>query len=586
MPKDNKKDIKIDIEVFKTGKHIDGNGTEREWTDEDLDTIANTYNEKLSTDNSIIAPAVAGHPKDNDPALGWVEKLYKVGDKLKAIIKLVPTFAEQIENEAYKKVSISLYENLLLRHVGFLGAVPPAVKGLEPVTLNHSEKTTTFEFADLNQEPSSENTIEQLKQTQKEREIKFGIGVKDKIGYLEKPAGYKDIEDDSFADPVNYLYPINDFHNLISSRIAFSPWDNGYSNIERQIIETRFLKAEEGFGIDLKKKFENYRFSENSNFIELNEKLKRDKPAIYQDYSEEDFGDPTHFRFPLKTKSDVRASIAIFKSPSAVVNYSETDKQVIASRLLRAATNYKINLDPKTWVYNEIPIAVEDLSKKQLENYILSKTTLNHKQGNSMNEYLQKLMEELIAFLNESATPEIATQTQAWIDDYKTKNPVPTSETPQTSDNNEPQIPKEFAERMANLEKENRYMKFKEYTTSKIKEGYLLPANESIVLDALEMAFNKGVTNFSENGKSTEISAESLIKKLVDLIPKQIEFGEAHSNKNENPSMEFNEPGFTVNDLQSLDLHTRTVNFMEEQKKLNINIDYKTALSTVSQGVK
>jgi hypothetical protein len=74
---------------------------------------------------------VVGHPKDNAPAYGWVESLKRDGEVLWAKLKdIVPEFREWLDKKLYKKRSISLYPDGSLRHVGFLGAVPPAVKGL------------------------------------------------------------------------------------------------------------------------------------------------------------------------------------------------------------------------------------------------------------------------------------------------------------------------------------------------------------------------------------------------------------------------------------------------------------------------
>ena len=112
------------LEIFKTGKHIDSQGKERTWTIEDLDTITNKYNEQKEHQ----APVVIGHPKGNAPAFGWVEKVWRDGETLFAEIKeTVPEFIDWLKKGLYKKRSISLYPNLLLKHIGFLGAVPPAI---------------------------------------------------------------------------------------------------------------------------------------------------------------------------------------------------------------------------------------------------------------------------------------------------------------------------------------------------------------------------------------------------------------------------------------------------------------------------
>lgn len=130
------------IEVFKTGKIKDSQGKEGNYTKDDLETIVKKYNERSAENNSSLAPIVKGHPKDNDPAYGWVEKLERKGNKLIARIKdLVPEFTEELKKKMYRKVSISLYPDMMLRHIGFLGAVQPAVKGLKTVEFSDSDFT-------------------------------------------------------------------------------------------------------------------------------------------------------------------------------------------------------------------------------------------------------------------------------------------------------------------------------------------------------------------------------------------------------------------------------------------------------------
>ena len=132
------------IEIFKAGTHTDSAGNTRTWTEEDLDTIVKKYNPAVHE-----APVVIGHPKDNAPAYGWVEKLERKGNVLYAKLKdLVPEFVEWVKKGLYKKRSISLYPDMTLRHVGFLGAMPPAVKGLADVAFSAETDAVTIEFAD------------------------------------------------------------------------------------------------------------------------------------------------------------------------------------------------------------------------------------------------------------------------------------------------------------------------------------------------------------------------------------------------------------------------------------------------------
>lgn len=119
----------LEVEVFKAGTWTDSSGNTRTWTEEDLEEIVKKYNEQKEHE----APVVIGHPKDNAPAYGWVERLEKRGQSIWAKIKpTVQEFVDWVRKGLYKKVSVSLYPDLLLRHVGFLGATPPAVKGLSP----------------------------------------------------------------------------------------------------------------------------------------------------------------------------------------------------------------------------------------------------------------------------------------------------------------------------------------------------------------------------------------------------------------------------------------------------------------------
>ena len=97
------------------------------------------------------APIVIGHPKDNGPAYGWVKSMEFTEGSLDAIPEQVnPDFEEMVTSGAFKKVSASFYlpdapnnpkpGTLYLRHVGFLGAQPPAIKGLKQVEFSEAEE--------------------------------------------------------------------------------------------------------------------------------------------------------------------------------------------------------------------------------------------------------------------------------------------------------------------------------------------------------------------------------------------------------------------------------------------------------------
>ncbi|MEO8233689.1 MAG: hypothetical protein ABI638_15525, partial [Ignavibacteriota bacterium] len=136
------------FEIFKTGTHISDKGVTKDYSLDELNFIAQSY--KPEEDE---APIVIGHPVDNSPAYGWVSSLEVTEDgKLVADApdeKLNPEFVSALKEGSYKKRSISLTPEGKLRHVGFLGAAAPAVKGLADIQFSHPS-STVIEF-DLNE---------------------------------------------------------------------------------------------------------------------------------------------------------------------------------------------------------------------------------------------------------------------------------------------------------------------------------------------------------------------------------------------------------------------------------------------------
>jgi len=140
------------IPIFKTGTHTDSQGRTREWGTADLDKIVASYDPAEHE-----APIVIGHPKDNAPAFGWAAGLERKGEVLFAKAKqLVPEFVDMVRQGLFKKRSISLYPDGSLRHIGFLGAQPPAVKGLADVAFAAGEEDTVIEFASTDDAEASQ----------------------------------------------------------------------------------------------------------------------------------------------------------------------------------------------------------------------------------------------------------------------------------------------------------------------------------------------------------------------------------------------------------------------------------------------
>lgn len=142
------------LEIFRAGRHVSASGEEIEFSAADLDAAARAYDPAKHE-----APIVIGHPATDAPAYGWVKRLEHAGGILRAGADQVdPQFAELVRKGRFKHVSASFYRPgsksnpvpgvYYLRHVGFLGAQPPAVKGLRPAAFAEGEDGVV-EFSDF-----------------------------------------------------------------------------------------------------------------------------------------------------------------------------------------------------------------------------------------------------------------------------------------------------------------------------------------------------------------------------------------------------------------------------------------------------
>ncbi len=140
------------IQIFKPGKHTSSSGVALSFSEADLKASCDAYDPAKHE-----APIVIGHPAQDDPAYGWVKGLSFSGG-IEAIPHQVdPAFAEMVQAGRFKKISASFYGPdspsnpvpgvYYLRHVGFLGAQPPAVKGLRSPEFSDGE-TGIVEFGD------------------------------------------------------------------------------------------------------------------------------------------------------------------------------------------------------------------------------------------------------------------------------------------------------------------------------------------------------------------------------------------------------------------------------------------------------
>lgn len=156
------------IHIFKGGRRLSGNGIERNYSADDLKTCAANYSAE-----TFKAPLVLGHPTSGAPAYGWVEKLEAEGDNLFAQVSAIdPLLENAVAVGAYKNLSASFYLEdspfnpkpgaLYLRHVGVLGAEPPAIKDLEPLRFAENDATDFVFFEEENLMTEKETPVENV----------------------------------------------------------------------------------------------------------------------------------------------------------------------------------------------------------------------------------------------------------------------------------------------------------------------------------------------------------------------------------------------------------------------------------------
>jgi len=135
------------IDIAKIGTWTTSSGETSTLDESKLDKIISQFEQ-----GEKRVPLVFGHPKDNQPAYGWVSELRRSGGTLEAKLKQVhEDVVKLVENGNFKNVSISLTPDMKLRHIGLLGAVQPAIKGLREVAFSCEDGITIIDFSAENE---------------------------------------------------------------------------------------------------------------------------------------------------------------------------------------------------------------------------------------------------------------------------------------------------------------------------------------------------------------------------------------------------------------------------------------------------
>lgn len=155
------------FDVFRCGTHLDHSGKWRTFTEADIDRAIANY-------QSNSAPVVVGHPNLNTPAFGWIQQFRRQGPIVQArCSRVADEFADLVKRGLYKNRSISFNSDGTFRHVGFLGAAAPAVKGLEDIQFADKGEFYTMDTAETVQaeQAAAQEQAEEV-QVEPEAEVK------------------------------------------------------------------------------------------------------------------------------------------------------------------------------------------------------------------------------------------------------------------------------------------------------------------------------------------------------------------------------------------------------------------------------
>lgn len=135
------------FQCFRAGTHTASDGRTLYFSEADLKHAALVYNPSRRS-----ASLVLGHPEQETASYGNVLGLIADKDKLIALANVDDPLIQAVRNGRYKKVSASFLMprdganpaqgTYYLRHIGFLGAAPPAVRGMEPLAFAESQMPT------------------------------------------------------------------------------------------------------------------------------------------------------------------------------------------------------------------------------------------------------------------------------------------------------------------------------------------------------------------------------------------------------------------------------------------------------------
>ena len=160
----------VAVEVFRAGDY----GPKGQWSEDDLDSIANAYDPTRHE-----APVTLDHRQDG-PAHGWVRRVARMGDRLVATLGgLSEELRGLLRAGSYRKRSVEIYramppeERPYLKAVSFLGAAAPEVKGMtDPLFAEGESAVERFDECSVPGEGGAEEEAQTVSDNEAARELR------------------------------------------------------------------------------------------------------------------------------------------------------------------------------------------------------------------------------------------------------------------------------------------------------------------------------------------------------------------------------------------------------------------------------
>lgn len=138
------------LHCFYAGTHTATDGKQYTFSEADVADLVASYDPQVAR-----APMVVGHPKIEDPAYGWAASFSLNGTNVFATPEAVePQFAQMVNDQRFPNISLSVYlpdspgnpkpGHFYPRHIGFLGAAPPSLKGMQRAQFAENDGAIEF----------------------------------------------------------------------------------------------------------------------------------------------------------------------------------------------------------------------------------------------------------------------------------------------------------------------------------------------------------------------------------------------------------------------------------------------------------